>query len=71
MSNQQLSAEPGQLQRATIRYAALQTAPGGVREVGVSDLTALRGMWAGETIDAVADASHTPWIVSKVAQTIR
>jgi hypothetical protein len=57
--------------RAMIRYGALDTAPGGVREVGVDDRTALREMWAGETIAAVADTSHTPWIISKVVELTR
>ncbi len=57
--------------RATIRYAALDTAPGGVRVVGVRDPATLHRMWAGESIAAVADTSHTPWTLSRVIETLR
>jgi hypothetical protein len=57
--------------RALIRYAALDTAPGGVREVAIGDISALRTIRAGEPISAVADTSHTPWVISNVVETSR
>lgn len=56
--------------RATIRYAPLETAPGGTRIVAVSvaDRAALKMMWVGESIHAVADTSRTPWIISSVVK---
>jgi len=56
--------------RATIRYAALETAPAGVRLVRVGDPGALRTMHRGEEITAVADTSHTPWILSHVIRKV-
>jgi hypothetical protein len=55
--------------RATIRCAPLDTAPGGVRIVSVGDKIALKHMWVGESIHAIADTSHTPWIVSHIERT--
>jgi hypothetical protein len=54
--------------RATIRYAALDTAPGGTRTVAVADSAALKTMWVGESIHAIADTSRTPWIISSVVK---
>jgi Asp/Glu/hydantoin racemase len=53
---------------ATVRYAALDTAPGGTRVVGVADAAALKTMWVGESIHAIADTSRTPWILSHVVK---
>ena len=51
---------------AKIHYAALETAPEGVRVVRVGDKSALLTMHPGERITAVADTSHTPWVISHV-----
>jgi hypothetical protein len=55
--------------RATMRFAPLDTAPGGVRVVAVGDKIALKHMWVGEAIHAIADTSRTPWIVSHIERT--
>ncbi len=60
-----ISVDPAH-RRAKIHYAALETAPEGVRIVRVGDRSALRTMHAGERITAVADTSHTPWVISHV-----
>jgi hypothetical protein len=54
--------------RATIRYAALDTAPAGVRTVAVPEPKAIKRLWIGESIRAVADTSRTPWVLSSVAE---
>ena len=55
--------------RATIRYAALDTAPAGTRIVAVADTAALKTMWVGESIHAIADTSRTPWILFRIVKT--
>jgi hypothetical protein len=52
-----------------MRFAPLDTAPGGVRVVAVGDKIALKHMWVGEAIHAIADTSRTPWIVSHIERT--
>jgi len=52
--------------RATIKYAALETAPGGIRVVAINDPHAFKRLWVGESIRALADTSRTPWVVSHV-----
>ena len=60
-----ISVDPAH-HRAKIHYAALETAPEGVRVVRVGDKSALLTMHPGERITAVADTSHTPWVISHV-----
>jgi hypothetical protein len=54
--------------RATIKYAALDTAPAGVRSVAIADVRTIRHLWVGESIHCVADTSRTPWLVSNIVE---
>lgn len=54
--------------RATIKYAALDTAPAGVRSVAIVDAKTMKHLWVGESIHCVADTSHTPWLVSNIVE---
>jgi Cu/Ag efflux protein CusF len=50
----------------TIAYAPLDTAPGGIRTMRVSDRRVLRDLQRGDSIQAIADTRRTPWIVRDV-----
>jgi hypothetical protein len=52
--------------RLVLRYAPLETAPGGVRTCLVADRKVLASLKVGETIAALADTSWTVWRLRQV-----
>jgi Cu/Ag efflux protein CusF len=49
--------------RITIAYAPLDTAPGGIRSMRVTDRRDLEFFVRGDPIQAIADTRRTPWVV--------
>jgi Cu/Ag efflux protein CusF len=52
--------------RVVLRYAPLETAPGGMRTCLVADRKVLAGLKVGETIAALADTSRSQWRLRRI-----
>ena len=52
--------------RLVLRYAPLETAPGGMRTCLVAERKVLARLKAGETIAALADTSRSQWRLRRI-----
>jgi Cu/Ag efflux protein CusF len=60
-----LSVDPAHM-TARIHHAALETMPAADRTCRVRDLANMKALRRGETIEAVADTMHSPWMLDRI-----